>query len=968
MSLFDNYPHKAEYHLAVWPAPEYLSGVVSGSPSRGDRTITIDIDISPRGDINPGYTLETDADAGTTRPYVRTRIRSYNAGTFVVAENAINWVAGKVVRVYKEIMPWSIKPRILVVGGTPVFYQDYDIPYTNQNQIVKPIVNMGPHYAGPVPSDVYYTALGSLDLQDDSLATYAWTFEGGTPSTSSLATPGYVHYSTAGPYVTKLTITNNGGASSTGYRFINIGQSVDPHCGIESLENHVDGVCTLKGWFDQAYSGPTIRAGSLVVVYGQETYGVQRYTATEPPFRTETIFVGYVKNKSVRWNSRFSRWDFEALTVTGFADALDVYDTALQYRATSNRWQWWKYLNLTMDKAVAWHLMWHTNILDIADFVPTGDTKLCKAFDVGRGGPFTAIRQAMSAANPGWIGSNYQGKIYMQLDPNLMDLDDRPDESWFTLQPSMVREEPYASDAELTPTSHVGAGGYAFSGATGTNTAYLSAAPMEAADDYGKPFEIDGLILNPGTGQEGLNKISGHLFARENNEWKGTTWPLTGNYRPFMDVFPVRKVLVNNDDPAWVNDPFYVDAVSHKYDSHTKMTLTDATLSRHTVGLPGVSIPIPVPEQPEEPPAPPPPPPPIIQPPITGNAKEVWIFAESGVYWSGDFFNGGQPTWNKVAGSMPESGLGRACITMDGTTVYLAYPQVANKGLYKCTNPKSGSPVWTDILAGQNNNGYPYELAHGNWDVGMYQNTLWCSARAMGESTFFGYHFGVYNGTSWTWSSANWNSGTSRWAYSWHNGKNFYLSLGGASFESDAWNLPHGAGVPSVAGDAGASYFTNNSSAMPIWSYSASSAVALARLTVAPYTHYLFLPYSSTIGTALSGFTLASGNIDANVNGSIQGNKVFIINRGNHDLWVGDTSGVALKTTWTGLGRVHDAAQSGGGSLVASVIASIESGSEFVRLNKDGTGAADQWEAMTGNFWSLTSGTENIIDSGLVYA
>lgn len=41
--------------------------------------------------------------------------------------------------------------------------------------------------------------------------TYAWTFEGGTPATSTAANPGTVVYATAGSYTTTLTITNDCG-------------------------------------------------------------------------------------------------------------------------------------------------------------------------------------------------------------------------------------------------------------------------------------------------------------------------------------------------------------------------------------------------------------------------------------------------------------------------------------------------------------------------------------------------------------------------------------------------------------------------------------------------------------------------------------------------------------------------------------------------------------------------------------
>jgi PKD domain/Domain of unknown function (DUF1929) len=49
---------------------------------------------------------------------------------------------------------------------------------------------------------------------DGSISAYAWAFPGGSPSSSSVAAPGNVVYSTAGKYVASFTVTDNGGVQS----------------------------------------------------------------------------------------------------------------------------------------------------------------------------------------------------------------------------------------------------------------------------------------------------------------------------------------------------------------------------------------------------------------------------------------------------------------------------------------------------------------------------------------------------------------------------------------------------------------------------------------------------------------------------------------------------------------------------------------------------------------------------------
>jgi hypothetical protein len=52
---------------------------------------------------------------------------------------------------------------------------------------------------------------GSGSDPDGTISAYSWTFPGGTPSTSTLATPGNVVYSSAGTYTATLTVTDNAG-------------------------------------------------------------------------------------------------------------------------------------------------------------------------------------------------------------------------------------------------------------------------------------------------------------------------------------------------------------------------------------------------------------------------------------------------------------------------------------------------------------------------------------------------------------------------------------------------------------------------------------------------------------------------------------------------------------------------------------------------------------------------------------
>jgi hypothetical protein len=55
---------------------------------------------------------------------------------------------------------------------------------------------------------------GSGSDPDGTIASHAWSFAGGSPTTSNQATPGNVAYSTPGSYSASLTVTDNAGAAS----------------------------------------------------------------------------------------------------------------------------------------------------------------------------------------------------------------------------------------------------------------------------------------------------------------------------------------------------------------------------------------------------------------------------------------------------------------------------------------------------------------------------------------------------------------------------------------------------------------------------------------------------------------------------------------------------------------------------------------------------------------------------------
>src|SRR4029078_12556640 len=69
---------------------------------------------------------------------------------------------------------------------------------------------------------VYFDWSESYCPDGATIASYSAVFEGGTPSTSTAATPGYVTYNIPGHYWAHLTVTSSNGKSYTGHRRVRI--------------------------------------------------------------------------------------------------------------------------------------------------------------------------------------------------------------------------------------------------------------------------------------------------------------------------------------------------------------------------------------------------------------------------------------------------------------------------------------------------------------------------------------------------------------------------------------------------------------------------------------------------------------------------------------------------------------------------------------------------------------------------
>ena len=102
---------------------------------------------------------------------------------------------------------------ILNAAGVPSVARFVQLSTSISNQRPTAIIN-SPATNVTVAAGGSVNFSGSGSDPDGTISAYSWTFPGGTPSSSSVASPGVVTYSTPGIYTASLNVTDNGGLTS----------------------------------------------------------------------------------------------------------------------------------------------------------------------------------------------------------------------------------------------------------------------------------------------------------------------------------------------------------------------------------------------------------------------------------------------------------------------------------------------------------------------------------------------------------------------------------------------------------------------------------------------------------------------------------------------------------------------------------------------------------------------------------
>lgn len=741
-------PHRTRLWLGVYQPQTIFSAQINQSGiSKGEREITVTALSGNSSGVVRGMTCYIGTTAGS-REVGHIRIISATETTITLAENSFSWADGWFLTVVQYHEPWTIFPRItLDDDNIAVFFKDYDIVYTNQNQTMEPVVNMGPHYAGfldTTPSGTYeqvwYTSSGSFDpTPGGSISSYDWAFEGGIPTGSTSADPGNVEYTGSGYYLTRLRQVTGDGKTGTAYRHVMIldrpgaGGSNEPvkAWGIRSFDGDRDsGGYTVSLWIREAAGFSVITEGSLVVIFSDDFEGNSEVTkiGANAENRGHILYSGYVLEDTIAWNPVTSRLDFDTSSVTGRMEELATFATSLESKVTALTWT--ELRLMTVDRAVIHFMRWHSTVLGLHDFSQTGDVKQVKFADFERGTLYESVNNFLINTLIGNMVSDRQGKMWAevaasviptgssrQANNHMQDVLDMNSSDWRN-EISILRRQ----DSEL---AYLEMGGIHYSGPTSTGgiAAFLAGAPGVAPDYFGTVERIQGLVI---TSQSQLNTLVGLGYAMKNAVYPEVDVPIAGDYR-FLDIAPQHRILMTvasldtHRGIVWDQKPFIPQEISYGWQPKEQSLLMDVGLQEETGGEPGfgdaatIEIPVDPPYDDwtlpdwdigEIPPILPPNPqiPPVEPPPGDGNIVYMAHFnslARTTNFWSEE-----NPDWEAVGVALTTgSSRGFRLDPFDPLNSAMLLTIVSGDGprIFHTTNLSAVSPTWTEVWGSAEN-------------------------------------------------------------------------------------------------------------------------------------------------------------------------------------------------------------------------------------------------------------------------
>lgn len=550
--------HSSELRMTVIPMSVLLSAQVTGTPTRGQRSITYGSGTGDLTYIVPWLRVHIGSTPGA-KDIAVLRVKSITGtattGTIEFDENGILWAAGQYITVYHFFSPYVIQNRPYYPGSGQVWnqYKFYDTAYAssgNANSLPGPVCIAGTHQVGELSGSTFTF---NIDLSDSYTMTpgatkTAYTLDvapatGATVTFSGATGIGTVEVSTTGTWWALASVTDSNGKSE--YRVFTL--TTEPPV----IPGYVDFALTsftssygagasfgIDAWGQVQLSD--FPDGTLVILWTTGQYADVLDVGN-------IVTCGYIR--SDRTSDDLSsqgvhQVSFECSTLDGVLDNMPMND--LELRAYSTVDAWYKYASwLYMGAGIHHYLRWHSNVLqvtDVLDLTNNQDPVFTIRWNMGtvRG---AINEQANKRGIFAQLTADEAGRLYLAEDIQMWNTTDRNAVSTlFTITLDDIGGDITIVRSPENKLYRAMLGGTQVQ-ADGTKVGYISiipgyidSTPQRIMDPTGSgSLELTNMVV---VSQTDSDEKVGRVFAYENREIREMRLRFRGNYIGAMTVIP----------------------------------------------------------------------------------------------------------------------------------------------------------------------------------------------------------------------------------------------------------------------------------------------------------------------------------------------------------------------------------------------------------------------------------------------
>lgn len=440
------------------------------------------------------------------------------------------------------------------------------------------------------------------------------------------------------------------------------------------------------------------------------------------PYRTNVVMDAWVTSERVSKNPFTGAIEFSIGTLDAVLKTLEGYPVALTNRSTTPALDWESYKRTTMNTATLHFVLWRSTIAAITDveFQEYGppNTAIMKYVTLDKGSLFDQLNGYWQRTMLGWVTCDLQSALYCEMDAVIDEtVRAQVPTAWTVTKDSDLRDELEIRPTVIDPNSQTVLYAVAYRKPLGSKSPGdphgYEGVTVEITDGIAGPL-VGGDVSSPD--QSTLSTWAGNLRAKTNNLYPAVPHQLAGNWR--IDPVPQCYFIESFSSGDTVrgitltSQKFIPRSLRLTFNTRSYSLLADVDADAETIGIGGVAIEFPDPEEPVIELPPPPPPPPPIEPLPTADATEVWLFhynaastPVNAIIYSTDFFSSlGSPTWNVVA-NLPANlaFITGGYVRPDGTQLYLVGSDSGSGqvSIWRTANPKAGTVTWSqDVQRG----------------------------------------------------------------------------------------------------------------------------------------------------------------------------------------------------------------------------------------------------------------------------